>query len=105
MTTDKTIPTDPLELQREIHATRAELGDTVAELAAKADVKARAREGVTAVADRAKDTAKQVNESVRRRPAPLAVGAVAALLAIGVARLIQARTAKSRKHSRWPWSR
>jgi hypothetical protein len=37
---------DPQELRREIESTREELGDTVAALAAKADVKAQARQKI-----------------------------------------------------------
>src|SRR5947208_3184331 len=37
---------DPEEIRRDIEATREELGDTVAALAAKADVKAQARQKI-----------------------------------------------------------
>ena len=37
---------DPEEIRREIEATREELGDTVAALAAKADVKSQARQKI-----------------------------------------------------------
>ena len=37
---------DPQEIRREIEATREELGDTVAALAAKADVKAQAKQKI-----------------------------------------------------------
>jgi hypothetical protein len=43
MSTD---PTDPEQIRAEIEATRQELGDTVEALAAKADVKAHARERI-----------------------------------------------------------
>jgi hypothetical protein len=43
MSTD---PTDPEQIRAEIEATREELGDTVEALAAKADVKAHARERI-----------------------------------------------------------
>ena len=42
----------PDELRRQIELTRTRLGDTVEELAAKADVKARARERVQSVRQR-----------------------------------------------------
>lgn len=45
----------PEEIRRDIEQTRGELGDTVEELAAKADVKGRARQRFV----RAKDTAQQ----------------------------------------------
>jgi hypothetical protein len=44
--TDPETPTDPRELRAEIARTRSELGETVEELAAKADVKARAKQAV-----------------------------------------------------------
>ena len=96
---------DLQELQEEIRATRAELGGTVAELAAKADVKARTRNGVTAATDRAKDTVQQVNETVRRRPVPLVIAALAALAAAGAVGLIKLRAARTRGRSWQPWSR
>ena len=44
---------DPEEIEREIEVTREELGDTVAELAAKADVKAQAKRKVDETKTRA----------------------------------------------------
>jgi hypothetical protein len=41
-----TASSDPEEIRREIEATREELGDTVAALAAKTDVKAQARQKI-----------------------------------------------------------
>ena len=68
---------DPAQIREEIEATRRELGDTVEALAAKADVKARARERI-----------ESVRESVVR-PAVLvpAAAAVLALLAWSAWRL------------------
>jgi hypothetical protein len=64
----RTAPEDPDALRQEIARTRAELGETVEALAAKADVKARAHETVDAAKARAHDavlTAKvQVREGV-----------------------------------------
>jgi hypothetical protein len=48
-------PKDVTELRQEIKRTRADLGDTVEALAAKADVKARARDAVEDVKLRARD--------------------------------------------------
>ncbi len=45
------------EIQQEIEQTRERLGDTVEELAAKADVKARARDKATVVKAKAQDKA------------------------------------------------
>jgi hypothetical protein len=50
-------PDDTLALRREIEQTRAELGDTVEQLAAKADVKGRARAKAAALTGRVKSTA------------------------------------------------
>lgn len=55
----------PDELRRQIEQTRHELGDTVAELAEKMDVKARAR----AQADELKDRAGAVTAQMRSRAA------------------------------------
>jgi len=91
-------PSDPQEIQADIAATRAELGDTVADLAAKADVKARAQQGVETAKDRTVEAASQVGETVRR-PGPLAaigVAALAALAAIGIRKRRAARADSQR---------
>lgn len=76
-----TVASDPDQLRAEIERTRRELGDTVAELAAKADVKGRSRRRFEAT----KETAAERTEAARRNPAPLiATGAAAAALAITV---------------------
>jgi hypothetical protein len=104
--TGDTVPdhtSDPQEIKADIAATRAELGDTVAELAAKADVEARAGKGVEAVKDRTMQTANHIRDTVRRRRAPLvaiATGALAALAALGI-RKRQSATANKRRW--WPW--
>jgi hypothetical protein len=74
--------TDPEQLRREIEEIRRELGETVAQLAHKADVKAQVREKadeMKAVAQRrtpesARDGAQQVATGARQHPLPLAVG-------------------------------
>jgi hypothetical protein len=94
---------DPQEIKADIAATRAELGNTVAELAAKADVKARAGKGVEAVKDRTMEAANQVRETVSRRRAPLvaiAIGALAALSALGIRKR---GSVKANNRRRWPW--
>ena len=63
----KPAPTDPDELREEIARTRADLGETAAALAAKADVKARAKDKASQVAADAKDKA---NEVAARGPSP-----------------------------------
>ena len=91
-------PAGPRELREEIERTRADLGETAAALAAKADVKARAKESAAEAADRAKAkagvmadrvsgevalTKQQLKDgdvsAVARRPAPVA--AIAAVVA------------------------
>ena len=74
---------DPAEraaaLRAEIEETREDLGDTAAALAAKTDVKARARDR----ADELKARARAKAEEVKQNPAPaIAAGAVVATLAI-----------------------
>jgi Protein of unknown function (DUF3618) len=104
--TADTVPdhtSNPQEIKADVAATRAELADTLAELRAKADVKARAGKGVEAVKDRTMQTANQVRDTVWRRRAPLvaiAIGALAALAALGI-RKRQSATANNRRW--WPW--
>ncbi|WP_223832763.1 DUF3618 domain-containing protein [Streptomyces venezuelae] len=59
----------PDELRRQIEETRGNLGETVEELAAKADVKARARERAAAVKDHVQGTAAQVKDKVTEQAA------------------------------------
>jgi F0F1-type ATP synthase assembly protein I len=70
----------PEEIRRDIEETRGELGDTVEALAAKADVKAQAKERVHEATDDLKQkvsdvTPESVQESAKRNPVPFAVGA------------------------------
>jgi hypothetical protein len=80
-------------LRAEIRQTRAELGETVQALAAKADVKARVKESAAHTAAQVKSSAGQAverartslvdaGESARRRPVPwlAAAGAVAVVV-------------------------
>lgn len=70
---------DPEEIRRDIEATRQDLGDTVEALAAKADVKARARERMgqtkTSVAQKAGQLRSKARET---SPDGLASGAAQA---------------------------
>jgi uncharacterized protein YjbJ (UPF0337 family) len=101
-------PTDPQELRAEIEQTRADLGETVQELAAKTDVKARAKQAVgdatgqvrqklsgakqqaaNVVTTRASTAKQQLAESNLpepiRRPLPLAaIGAAAVAVIVAV---------------------
>jgi uncharacterized protein DUF3618 len=105
---DATTPNDPQQLRAEIERKRAELGDTVQQLAAKTDVKARAKQAagdatnkvqqkLTGVKDQAAQAAGAVKDkaataryqladsdlpSPLRRPLPLAAIAAAAVAAI-----------------------
>lgn len=78
---------DPVRLRAQVERTRERLGDTVEELAARADVKARAREK----ASEARERASHAGGAARRRlaragPVPLiAVGAAVTIGAVGAA--------------------
>ena len=69
------------EIQLEIERTRERLGETVDELAAKADVKARAQARAAEVRARATELSGRLRQSQaaqRRWPAAVAVGALVA---------------------------
>jgi hypothetical protein len=82
-------PPDPAtaaELQQEIEQTREHLGQTVNELAAKADVKSRARAKTAEVKGKAADVSGQVRRSqVVQRRWPLAVAAAGVILVASIA--------------------
>ncbi|GAA0512262.1 hypothetical protein Ade02nite_43950 [Paractinoplanes deccanensis] len=111
---DKNPPAAPKpsidELRAEIKATRAELGETVQALAAKADVKARAKDQVEQTKARAKDqveqtkqrllgkvrtTADRVNhtgeEVVRTSPVPLPLVVAGVVAIVGVILIVRGR--------------
>ncbi|WP_320774695.1 DUF3618 domain-containing protein [Streptomyces sp. CRN 30] len=73
----------PDELRRQIEETRAALGDTVEELAAKADVKARAQAQMADLKGSASYAVRTVRERVPMAAVAGAVG-VAAAVAVGV---------------------
>ena len=97
-------PKTPEQLRADIELTRAQLGDTVEALAARTDVKTRARERFAALRSdatqrtnelvtrtreatpaSAEAKGKQLTTAVRRNPVPFAAaGALAAGLLIGV---------------------
>jgi ElaB/YqjD/DUF883 family membrane-anchored ribosome-binding protein len=92
MSTPSNQQTDPEQLRREIEEIRRELGETVAQLAHKADVKAQARQKVQEVKanalrhtpDSARGGAQQVASRARRHPVPVAtVGALALGFVLG----------------------
>jgi hypothetical protein len=89
--------TAPEEIQREIEQTREQLGQTVEELAAKADVKTRAQAKVADVKARARVKATEASGRVRRSQAvrrdwPLTLVA-AGILIMGAALARRRRTA------------
>jgi hypothetical protein len=61
-----TAPEAPHEIQQEIEQTRERLGQTVEELAAKADVKARARAKATEMKARAQAKAADISKQMRQ---------------------------------------
>jgi hypothetical protein len=92
MSTPPNQQTDPEQLRREIEEIRRELGETVAQLAHKADVKAQVREKADEMKaaaqrhtpDSARGGAEQMTTSARQHPVPIAVvGALVVGLLIG----------------------
>lgn len=90
-------PSTPDEIRADIQRTRAELGDTVQALAAKADVKTRARSAVRQAEVQARRTVNEAAEEVAKLPGKVAegaqrvpawVGGVAAALAVGALALV-----------------
>jgi hypothetical protein len=99
-------PADPAVLRAEIRRTRAELGETVQLLAAKADVKARMKSSATQARDRFKakatTTASRMRESnnggrpggpatLRANPVPVATLIGVAASAVAVILLVMRR--------------
>ena len=72
------------ELRAEIKQTRADLGETVQALAAKADVKARAKEQVEVARERAL-------ESVRTNQVPIAIVVAGAMAVVGIILVLRGR--------------
>jgi hypothetical protein len=96
---------DPDAIRADIEATRADVGDSVDALAAKADVKARAGDKAAAARRRVRDTAQRANRTVRSRPGP-AAGVAAAVVTIVSVMVIRRRRppmqAPTRNRLRWP---
>ena len=89
-------------LRAEIQQTRAELGETVQALAAKADVKARVKESAAQTAAQVKESAghavgrartslTDAGQSARRRPVPWLAAAGAATVAVVAFLIIRRR--------------
>jgi hypothetical protein len=87
-------PREPEHIRRDIESTRGELGDTVAALAEKADVKAQAQ---TKVADvkHSVDVKRRRLLGKAREKSPDSAGSAASTVAIKAART------RSRSASRW----
>lgn len=74
-------PDDPQRIRAEIERTREHLGATVEQLAARMDIKSRARAQAAQLAGRART---QVTRVTREQRIPLAAAAVGTLTAISV---------------------
>jgi hypothetical protein len=74
----------PEQIEAEIERTRDDLGETVAQLAEKADVKRQAKEKVEETKEAASEKASQARDraiaGIRENPAPVAAGAAAVLV-------------------------
>lgn len=78
----KAPPVDARQLEAEIERTREQLGQTVQELAARADVKSRARAKATEVSERLKVTTARVRGNAGARDHWMPVTMAAAVLAL-----------------------
>jgi vacuolar-type H+-ATPase subunit I/STV1 len=85
---DKPKPTVD-ELRAEIKQTRAELGETVQALAAKADVKARALDQVEQAKQRLAGVAGQAQERVRTSPVPFSLVLAGVAAVVGVILIVR----------------
>ena len=99
---DEVATDDPDELRRQIEETREELGETVAALSDKADVKAQAsakadevKEKVHEATDAAKAKAGSLTEEAKANPVPFAIGGLFVLLVLN--RLRRRRKARRRE--------
>ncbi|GAA4589816.1 hypothetical protein BJY16_009023 [Actinoplanes octamycinicus] len=82
---------DLVALRAEIKQTRSELGDTVQALAARADVKARAREQVVQARERVRVQVREQAAAVRLNPAPLVLLAAGLAAVAGVILIVRGR--------------
>lgn len=74
---------DPVALRRQIEATRNDLGDTVAALAIKADVKAQAHDRIEQLKAQTRERVTSATAKAKANPLPLAAaGAVVAGLVV-----------------------
>jgi hypothetical protein len=88
------------DLRSDIAETRADLGETVEALAAKTDVKERAKETVRETAAAARESGQQavdrVEDSVRRRPTSWALVVAGVIAAVTVITVLRRRRSQTR---------
>jgi Protein of unknown function (DUF3618) len=84
-------PDDPEVLREEIAQTREELGDTVAALTEKSDVKAQASAKADELKAKAQEVAETTRAQARDNPVPFALAAAGALVALVVLRKLRRR--------------
>jgi hypothetical protein len=75
------------ELHADIEATREQLGETIAALADKADVKGRAEQKVAETTAAVKDRGEALAANARARPA-IPIGAIVAVGAVAIAVIV-----------------
>ena len=96
-TSDKAAAPKPTveELRAEIKRTRADLGETVQALAAKADVKARALDQVEVAKQRAREqveaTRLRAREAVRTSPVPITLAVAGVVAFVGIILVVRGR--------------
>ena len=91
-TTEAATPKPTIEeLRAEIKQTRADLGETVQALAAKADVKARALDQVEHARQRVRTAAGQAQQQVRTSPVPVALVLAGVVAVVGVILIVRGR--------------
>jgi ElaB/YqjD/DUF883 family membrane-anchored ribosome-binding protein len=78
---------DPAQIREEIEETRGELGETVAAVAEKTDVKQQAQAKADELKSQAAEKAEEAQQLAQENPVPLAIGA-AFLVGVVVGRLL-----------------
>lgn len=87
---------DPEVLREEIAQTREELGDTVAALSGKSDVKAQASAKAEELKSKAHELTGTTRAKAQQNPTPFVLGAVGALAALVVLRKLRRRRRAAR---------
>jgi hypothetical protein len=80
---------DPAEIRKDIEQARGEVGDTVAAIAAKSDIKGQAKDKAAEFKGEASAKASQVKGLARENPVPAAI--LGALLALLILRRLRSR--------------